>query len=64
MPKKIIVRRGLNGFRYAAYTEKGAFIANFEKLVDVRRHWRKEIELERVEIVRQLKEKSSDAGTS
>ena len=63
MPKKIIVRRGINGFRYSAYTEKGAFIANFEKLADVRRHWRKELELGRVEIVRQLKEKPSDAGT-
>ncbi len=38
MPKKIIVKRGLNSFRYAAYTENG----------------RIEIKLGLVEIVRQL----------
>ena len=55
MGEKIIkIRRGLNGFRYAAYNEKGIFIANFEKLADIRKHWKWEIDHGMIKLTREL----------
>lgn len=53
-PKIIYIRHGLNGFPYAAYTERGRFIANFRHLRDARKHWGKEIKLGLVRLVRDL----------
>lgn len=50
----IKVRRGLNGFKYSACDERGYFIGNFEKLADVRRHWKNEIKWGQVALVREL----------
>ncbi len=50
----IRVRKGINGFRYSACDSKGNFLGNFEKLGDVRKHWKKEIEWGQVELVREL----------
>lgn len=55
MGEKIIkIRRGLNGFPYAAYSEKGIFIANFKKLADAREHWKWEINHGMVKLIREL----------
>lgn len=55
MYKKIIrIRKGLNGFKYSACDSHGNFIGNFEKLVDIRKHWQKEIKWGQVELVREL----------
>lgn len=56
MQKKTIirVRKGLNGFKYSACDSQGNFIANFEKLADVRKHWSKEIKWGQVELIREL----------
>lgn len=55
MDKTIIrVRKGLNGFKYSACDSRGNFLGNFEKLADVRKYWRKEIEWGQVELVREL----------
>lgn len=50
----IKVRRGINGFKYSACDEHGYFIGNFEKLEDVRKHWRREIQWGQIELVREL----------
>lgn len=50
----IRVRKGLNGFKYSACDNQGNFLANFEKLADVRKHWSKEIKWGQVELVREL----------
>lgn len=53
-PKIIYIRRGINGFPYAAYTQKGQFIGNFRHLRDARKHWKKEIKWGLVHLVREL----------
>lgn len=53
-PTIIKVRRGINGFKYSACDEHGYFIGNFEKLADVRKHWRLEIKWGQVILVREL----------
>ena len=50
----IKIRHGLNGYRYAACTASGRFIANFEKLADVRRYWLTEINNGTFSIIREL----------
>lgn len=50
----IRVRRGINGFPYAACDNSGYFIGNFSKLGEVRKHWQQEIKWGQVELVREL----------
>lgn len=50
----IRVRKGLNGFKYSACDENGYFIANFEKLADVRKYWRRPIKSGKITLVREL----------
>jgi hypothetical protein len=55
MNKTIIrVRRGINGFKYSACDSNGYFLGNFEKLGDVRKHWKIEIRRGQIELVREL----------
>lgn len=57
MPKettKIYIRRGKNGYKYAAYTASGDFIGNLEHLRDAREHWKREIKAGIVQLVRDL----------
>lgn len=53
-PTIIKIRRGINGFKYSACNEQGYFLGNFEKLADVRKHWKTEIKWGQVELVREL----------
>lgn len=53
-PKIIYIKRGTNGHRYAAYTASGRFIGNIDRLGDARKHWKKEIEMGLVKLVREL----------
>ena len=53
-PKIVYIRRGLNGFPYAAYTAGGRVIAIFRHLRDARKHWEKEIKWGLVRLVRDL----------
>lgn len=53
-PKIIRIKRGINGHRYAAYTSSGRFIGNLDRLSDARKHWKKEIEMGLVKLVREL----------
>lgn len=50
----ILVRRGINGFKYSACDEHGYFIGNFRKLSDVRKNWLREIKWGQVVLVREL----------
>lgn len=50
----IRIRKGLNGFKYSACDSKGNFLSNFEKLADVRKHWKNEIKWGQVQLVREL----------
>lgn len=52
----IKIRQGINGFKYSACDADGFFIGNFKKLGDVRKHWKFEIRLGQVQLVRELKE--------
>ena len=53
-PKIIYIRRGINGFPYAAYTKNGSFICNFSNLRDAKKRWEKEIKMQLVRLVRDL----------
>lgn len=53
-PTIIKVRRGINGFKYAACDANGYFIGNFRKLSDVRKHWSVEIRRGQVQLIREL----------
>lgn len=53
-PTIIKIRRGINGFRYSACNAQGRWIGNLEYLSDARRHWRDEIRLGVVVLVREL----------
>ena len=48
----IKVRKGCSGFKYSACDQLGNFLGNFEKLADVRKHWKNEIKWGHVELVR------------
>lgn len=50
----IRIRRGLKGARYAACSNDGSFIRNFNRLADVREHWKLEIQWGRVQLIREL----------
>ena len=50
----IRIRRGINGARYAACGNDGSFIRNFNRLADVREHWKIEIQWGRVQLIREL----------
>lgn len=50
----IRVRRGINGFKYSACNNNGYFIGNFEKLSEVRKHWKVEIRWGQVKLIREL----------
>ena len=52
----IKIKRGLNGFKYSAWTNTGGFIGNFNKLSDIREHWKIEIKSGLVVLVRELGE--------
>lgn len=62
--KNIIkVRRGLPGrARYCACDNLGNPIRGFNKLSDIRKHWKKEIQWGSVELVREL-DKTPDRST-
>lgn len=51
---KIYIRRGKNGYKYAAYTASGGFIGNLEHLRDAREHWNHQIKAGIVQLVRDL----------
>ena len=50
----IKIRKGCNGFKYSACDQHGNFLRNFNKLSDVRKHWKNEIKWGQVELVREL----------
>ena len=50
----IRVRRGINGARYAACSNDGGFIRSFDCLAEVREHWKLEIKLGMVQLIREL----------
>ena len=52
--KTIYIRRGKNGYQYAAYTESGQFITNLDRLGDAKKIWCIEIKLGSVEPKRDL----------
>ena len=56
MKEKTIIRerKGCNGFKYSACDQHGNFLRNFEKLADVRKHWKNEIKWRQVELIREL----------
>lgn len=41
--KEIIVKRGINGFKYSVYTESGSFIFNAESMKQIRDWYRYEL---------------------
>lgn len=51
---KIYIRRGKNGYKYAAYTASGDFIGNLEHLRDARERWKRQIKAGIVQLVRDL----------
>lgn len=53
----ILVRKGINGFKYSACDKNGYFLNNFNKLSDIRKYWEIEIKLGYIEIVRELNKK-------
>ena len=58
----IKIRKGCNGFKYSACDQHGNFLRNFNKLSDVRKHWKNEIKWGQVELVREL-DKAPDFST-
>lgn len=50
----IKIRRGVNGFKYAACDKDGYFLCNMNKLSDARKYWEKDIKYGNVELVREL----------
>ena len=50
----IRIRRGINGFPYAACDDAGYFIRNFSRLGDARKHWEMEIRRGQVKLIREL----------
>lgn len=54
-PTIIRIRRGINGYRYSACSNNGSFIANANRLSEIRKHWAWEIRHGFVVLVRELK---------
>lgn len=50
----ILIRKGLNGFRYSACGEKGTFLFNANQISAITRHWSKEHSDGTVRFIRQL----------
>lgn len=50
----IKIRRGVNGFKYAACDKDGYFIRNIKNLSDARKYWKTDIKYGNVELVRVL----------
>ena len=50
----IRIRRGINGFPYAACADAGYFIRNISRLGDARKHWQQEIKWGQVKLIREL----------
>lgn len=50
----IRIRKGTNGFRYSVCDDKGRWFGNFEKLSDIRKHWKEEIKRGQVQLIREL----------
>lgn len=62
-PKVILVRLGIpNKCKYCACDHNSNPIRGFDRLGDVRKHWKKEIKLGRVQIVREM-DKTPDFTT-
>ena len=56
----IRIRRGLNGYPYAACNNDGHFITNLDRLADAIKHWKKEIELGLVKLVLELDKRADE----
>lgn len=41
--KEVIVKRGINGFKYSVYTDSGSFIFNAESMKQIRDWYRYEL---------------------
>lgn len=50
----ILIRKGLNGFRYSACGEKGNFLFNASQISAITRHWSVEYRNGTVQFIRQL----------
>lgn len=50
----IRVRRGIKGVKYCACDKNGNPIRGFNKLSDVRKYWKKEIQWGHIELIREL----------
>lgn len=50
----ILIRKGLNGFRYSACGEKGNFLFNANQIGRITGHWSKERRNNSVQFIRQL----------
>lgn len=50
----IRIRKGTNGFRYSVCDDKGRWFGNFEKLSDIRKHWKEAIKQGQVQLIREL----------
>ncbi|MCI8775659.1 MAG: helix-turn-helix transcriptional regulator [Lachnospiraceae bacterium] len=50
----ILIRKGLNGFRYSACGEKGNFLFNANQIGRITGHWSKERRSNTVQFIRQL----------
>lgn len=50
----IKIRRGINGFKYAACDMDGNFIWNLNRLSEASQYWKKEIKTGNVRLIREL----------
>lgn len=50
----IKIRKGVNGYRYAACDSNGYWIANLTRLSDARKHWQREIKAGAIILIREL----------
>lgn len=50
----IRIRRGIGNTRYCACDNNGGLIMGFNRLSDIRKHWRREIQWGHVVLVREL----------
>lgn len=59
----ILIRKGLNGFRYSACGEKGNFLFNANQISAITRNWSKEHHAGTVRFIRQLSIYPEQTGT-
>lgn len=50
----ILIKKGLNGFRYSACGEKGNFLFNANRIGQITSNWSKEKKMGTVRFIRQL----------